>query len=194
MVEKAIILQNPYALSQEEVTEHPKVRCLDCNKEIDETLNIEAIELANRRLLSAQIASYQRQYRNETLSQSAVQVLVGAAGSFAEKGEYMNAETVKNYSESKKLLTFTRKVLLNWVYNTKKEKGIPSRYCFLRMCHKIVFIDEFECVGYLVILMNMFPIIISWISVLNNIYENELKHANYSFLAFYIMEALLKAT
>ena len=38
----------------------------------------------------------------------------------------MNAETVKNYSESKKLLTFTRKVLLNWVYNTKKEKGIPS--------------------------------------------------------------------
>ena len=55
MVEKAIILQNPYALSQEEVTEHPKVRCLDCNKEIDETLNIEAIELANRRLLSAQI-------------------------------------------------------------------------------------------------------------------------------------------
>uniref|UniRef100_A0A8D0XAC9 Solute carrier family 9 member C1 n=1 Tax=Sus scrofa TaxID=9823 RepID=A0A8D0XAC9_PIG len=192
MVEKAIILQNPYALSQEEVTEHPKVRCLDCNKEIDETLNIEAIELANRRLLSAQIASYQRQYRNETLSQSAVQVLVGAAGSFAEKGEYMNAETVKNYSESKKLLTFTRKVLLNWVYNTKKEKGIPSRYCFLRMCHKIVFIDEFECVGYLVILMNMFPIIISWISVLNNIYENELKHANYSFLAFYIMEALLK--
>lgn len=62
------------------------------------------------------------------------------------------------------------------------------------MCHKIVFIDEFECVGYLVILMNMFPIIISWISVLNNIYENELKHANYSFLAFYIMEALLKVS
>uniref|UniRef100_A0A8C0C8V1 Solute carrier family 9 member C1 n=1 Tax=Balaenoptera musculus TaxID=9771 RepID=A0A8C0C8V1_BALMU len=192
MVEKAIILQNPYELGQEETTEHQKVKCLHCNKEIDETLNIEAMELAKRRLLSAQIASYQRQYRNETLSQSAVQVLVGAAGSFGEKGEYMSAETIKNYSESKKILVFTRKVLLNWVYNTKKEKGIPSRHCFLRVCHKIVFTDEFEYVGYLVILMNMFPIIISWISVLNDIYELELTYANYSFLAFYIMEALLK--
>ncbi|XP_060990224.1 sodium/hydrogen exchanger 10 [Dama dama] len=193
IVEKAIILQNPYALGQGETKEHQKVKCLHCNKEIDDNLNIEAMELANRRLLSTQIASYQRQYGSETLSQSAVQVLVGAAGSFGEKTvEYMNAETIKNYSESKKILVFTRKVLLNWVYNTKKEKGIPSRHCFLRACHKIVFTDEFEYIGYLVILMNMFPLIISCISVLNDIYETELAYANYSFLAFYIMEALLK--
>nr|XP_010969234.2 sodium/hydrogen exchanger 10 [Camelus bactrianus] len=189
IVEEAIILQNPYALSQGETTEHQKVRCLDCNKEIDETLNIEAMELANRRLLSAQIASYQRQYRDEILSQSEVQVLVGAAGSFGEKGEYINADTIKNYSESKKILVFTRKVLLNWVYNTKKEKGIPSSHCFLRGCHRIVFADEFEYVGYLVTLMNIFPIIISWIPGLNVIYEHELRHANYFFLAFYIVEA-----
>uniref|UniRef100_A0A8C0RRW3 Solute carrier family 9 member C1 n=1 Tax=Canis lupus familiaris TaxID=9615 RepID=A0A8C0RRW3_CANLF len=194
MVEKAIRLQNPYAVSnQGDTTEHQKVKCLDCNREIDETLNIEAMELANRRLLSAQIASYQRQYRNETLSQSAAQVLVGAAGSFGEKKEkYMSPETIKHYSESKKLLAFIRKVLLNWVYNTKKEKGIPSRYYFLRVCHKIVFTDEFEYVGYLVTLMNMFPIIISWIPKLSDIYEHELRHSNYSFLVLYIMEALLK--
>ncbi|GAB5576427.1 sodium/hydrogen exchanger 10 isoform X1 [Prionailurus iriomotensis] len=133
MVEKAIVLQNPYALSQGETTEHQKVKCLACNKEIDETLNIEAMELANRRLLSAQIASYQRQYTNETLSQSAAQVLVGAVGSFGEKkGEYMSPETIKTYSESKKLLAFIRKVLLNWVYNTKKEKGIPSSMAAMR--------------------------------------------------------------
>ncbi|XP_032708080.1 sodium/hydrogen exchanger 10 isoform X3 [Lontra canadensis] len=138
-------------------------------------------------------ASYQRQYRNETLSQSAVQVLVGAAGSFGEKkGEYMSPETIKNYSESKKLLAFIRKVLLNWVYNTKKEKGIPSRHCILRLCHKIVFTDEFEYIGYLVILMNMFPIIISWIPNLSDIYDHELRYSNYSFLAFYIVESLFK--
>lgn len=44
------------------------------------------------------------------------------------------------------------------------------------------------------ILMNIFPIIISWISVLNDIYELELAYANYSFLAFYITEALLKVS
>ncbi|XP_047421008.1 sodium/hydrogen exchanger 10 [Sciurus carolinensis] len=193
MVEKAIILQNPYALKQGETTEHQKVICPDCNKEINETLNIEAMKLANRRVLSAQIASYQRQYKNEILSQKAAQVLVGAAGSFGErKGDYMTPETIKHYSESKKLLGFLRKVLLNWVYNTKKDKGIPSRYCIPRLCHKIVFTDEFEYIGYLVVLMNIFPIIISWISQLNDIYEHEIRYTNYSFLAFYILEDLLK--
>ncbi|XP_008144911.2 sodium/hydrogen exchanger 10 [Eptesicus fuscus] len=192
MVEKAIIFQNPYALSQGETTEHQKVNCPSCNTEIDETLNIEAMELANRRLLSAQIASYQRQYRNETLSQSAVQMLVGAAGSFGEKGEYMSPETIKNYSESKTILTFVRKVLLNWVYNTKKEKGVPSRYFFLNVFHKIVFTDEFEYVGYLVILMNTFTIIISWMPTIYDIYEDELRQSNYIFVGFYILESLVK--
>ncbi|XP_021065370.1 sodium/hydrogen exchanger 10 isoform X1 [Mus pahari] len=193
MVDNAIILQNPYALSQEEVTEHQKVKCPDCNKEIDETLNLEAMELTNRRLLSAQTASYQRQYRNEILSQSAVQVLVGAAGSFGEKkGEYMSPENIKNYSESKKLLSFLRKLLLNWVYNTKKDKGVPSRYMFLHACHRIVFTNEFEYIGYLAVLMSTYPMIICWSSRLKDIYENEIKCANYYFLAFYILEALLK--
>uniref|UniRef100_A0A8D2E8D0 Solute carrier family 9 member C1 n=1 Tax=Theropithecus gelada TaxID=9565 RepID=A0A8D2E8D0_THEGE len=193
MIEKAIILENPYMLNQEETTEQQKVKCPHCNKEIDETLNIEAMELANRRLLSAQMASYQRQYRNEILSQSAVQVLVGAAGSFGEKkGKCMRLETIKNYSESQKTITFTRKLLLNWVYNTRKEKVGHSKYFFFHLCHTIVFTEEFEHVGYLVILMNIFPFVISWISRLNVIYRRELKHTNYCFLTLYVLEALLK--
>uniref|UniRef100_G3U2U7 Solute carrier family 9 member C1 n=1 Tax=Loxodonta africana TaxID=9785 RepID=G3U2U7_LOXAF len=193
IVEKAIIFPNPYAASQEETTGHQLVKCPSCNKEIDETLNIEAMELANRRLLSAQIASYQRQYRHETLTQSAAQLLVGAAGSFGEKkGEYMSPETVKNYSESKKSLYVMRKLLLNWVYNIRKEKGVPPRYSLLRLFHQIVFTEEFEYVGYLVILMNLFPIIITWIPILNQIYEKELSQVNYFFLGFYVLEALLK--
>ncbi|KAL6036391.1 hypothetical protein STEG23_006310, partial [Scotinomys teguina] len=138
-------------------------------------------------------ASYQRQYRNEILSQSAVQVLVGAAGSFGEKkGEYMTPENIKNYSESKKLLSFIRKVLLNWVYNTKKDKGVPSRYLFLHICHKIVFTDAFEYTGYLAVLMSIYPMVICWISRLKDIYEYEIKCANYYFLNFYTLEALLK--
>uniref|UniRef100_A0A2K5KIU1 Solute carrier family 9 member C1 n=1 Tax=Cercocebus atys TaxID=9531 RepID=A0A2K5KIU1_CERAT len=193
MIEKAIILENPYMLNQEETTEQQKVKCPHCNKEIDEILNIEAMELANRRLLSAQMASYQRQYRNEILSQSAVQVLVGAAGSFGEKkGKCMRLETIKNYSESQKTITFTRKLLLNWVYNTRKEKVGPSKYFFFHLCHTIVFTEEFEHVGCLVILMNIFPFVISWISRLNVIYRRELKHTNYCFLTLYVLEALLK--
>lgn len=40
--------------------------------------------------------------------------------------------------------------------------------------------------------MNMFPIIISWIPNLSEIYDQELRYSNYSFLAFYIVEALFK--
>ncbi|MEJ1283152.1 solute carrier family 9 subfamily C (Na+-transporting carboxylic acid decarboxylase) member 1 [Cricetulus griseus] len=97
-------------------------------------------------------ASYQRQYRNEILSQSAVQLLVGAAGSFVEKGEYF----------------------------------------LLQACHKIVFADEFEYTGYLAVLMSVYPMIICWIARVNDIYEDEIKCANYYFLTFYILEALLK--
>ncbi|XP_006155196.1 sodium/hydrogen exchanger 10 [Tupaia chinensis] len=193
MAEKVVTLRNPYASSQEDTTEHQKVTCPDCNKEIDETLNIEAMELANRRLFLAQIASYQRQYKCETLSQSATQVLVGAAGSFGEKkGEHLSPESIEDYSENRKLFTFIRKLLLNWVYSTNKDKGVPSSYFLLHVCHKLVFSEEFEYSGYLVILMNLFPITISWITRLSDIYNQELRYANYSFLTFYILEALLK--
>uniref|UniRef100_A0A8C8ZNB2 Cation/H+ exchanger transmembrane domain-containing protein n=1 Tax=Prolemur simus TaxID=1328070 RepID=A0A8C8ZNB2_PROSS len=192
MVEKAITLENPYTLHQGETTEHQKVKCPNCNKDIDEALNIEAMELANRRLLSAQIASYQRQYRNEILTQSAVQVLVGAAGSFGEKGECISIETIRKYSESRKILIIIRKILLNWVYKTKKENEISSGHFCFRICHKIVFTAEFEYVGYLVTLLNTFPIIMFWIPHLGQIYDHEIKRASYIFLAFYILEGLLK--
>ena len=62
------------------------------------------------------------------------------------------------------------------------------------MFHKIVFTDEFEYVGYIVILMNMFLIIISWIPTIEDIYDNEIRHCNYFFLALYILETLAKVT
>ncbi|KAM6162754.1 LOW QUALITY PROTEIN: solute carrier family 9 member C1 [Erethizon dorsatum] len=192
MVDKAIV-PNPFTLSQEETTEHEKLKCPSCNKEIDETLTIEAMDLASNLLLSAQIASYQRQYKSGILPQNAVLVLVGASECFGEKkGEYINPETIKKYSESKNLLGVFRKILLNLLYNTKKDKRPPSRYPFLLICHNIVSIDEFEYIGFLAILMNTFPIIISWVPLLNDIYGYEIRYANGFFLVLYILEAALK--
>ncbi|XP_055965114.1 sodium/hydrogen exchanger 10 [Sorex fumeus] len=193
IVESAIKLPNPYMLNQEESGESQKIRCSKCNKEIDQNLDIEEMKLANKRLLSTQIASYQRQYRSEILSQSAVQVLLGTAKSFVEKREeHMSLETIKTHSHSYRLFTFIRKSLLEWVYNTKKEKGIPSRFSPLRLCHKIAFTDEFQHVGYLVVLMNAFPIIISWVSYFGNFYKQEIIYCNYYFLLLYILEHLIR--
>ncbi|XP_054980486.1 sodium/hydrogen exchanger 10 [Sorex araneus] len=192
IVENAIKLQMPYVVTQEE-PDHQKIRCSKCNKEIDQNLDIEEMKLADKRLLSTQIASYQRQYRSEILSQSAVQVLLGTAKSFIEKREeHMSLETIKTHSLSYRLFTFIRKSLLEWVYNTKKEKGIPSRFPPLLLCHKIAFTDEFQYVGYLTVLMNAFPIIISWISYFSNFYKQEIKYCNYYFLLLYILEHLIR--
>uniref|UniRef100_F7FFD3 Solute carrier family 9 member C1 n=1 Tax=Monodelphis domestica TaxID=13616 RepID=F7FFD3_MONDO len=194
LVDKKIMFTNPYKLKPEE--ERQNLKCPDCNKEIREaSINTEIMELARIRLLSAQIASYERQYIHEILSQSAVKVLVGAAGSFGDKkGEFMSFQTIRAYAEKKKFFNFVRKILLNWVYNTRKEKGLTKYFFFsiLLFCHKIVFNDEFESSVYLIIILNMAPLLISWIPQLYVIYEKEARTVNHMFLSFYIIESILK--
>ncbi|XP_043849425.1 sodium/hydrogen exchanger 10 [Dromiciops gliroides] len=195
MVDKKITFLNPYKLTPEE-TDQQKFKCPCCNNEVGDTnINPEIMELARVRLLSAQIASYERQYKNEILSQSAVKLLVGAAGSFGDKkGEFMSFQTIQAYAEKKKIFNIFRKILLNWIYNSKKEKGVPPKIPILLFCHKIVFSDEFVYSGHLVIMLNMAPITISWIPQLNVIYDREVKTINHTFLFFYVLEAIFKIT
>ncbi|XP_031815516.1 sodium/hydrogen exchanger 10 isoform X2 [Sarcophilus harrisii] len=198
-VEKKTTFQNPYKLTQEE-SEQQKLKCPKCQTEIGDTrISTEIMELARVRLLSAQIASYERQYASEILSQNAVKVLIGAAGSFGDKkGKFMSFQTIQAYVEKKRFFSFFRSILLNWIYNSKKEKGAPTKYYtallnpILLFCHKIVFSDKFEFTGYLVILLNMSPLIISWIPPLNVIYDKEIRTVNHTFLLFYVVEAAFK--
>ncbi|XP_078002196.1 solute carrier family 9 member C1 [Phascolarctos cinereus] len=192
LVDKKITFQNPYKLTPEDAEQ--KIKCPSCNKEMGEaSVSTEIMELARIRLLSAQIASYERQYTSEILSQNAVKVLVGAAGSFGDKkGEFMSFQTIQAYAEKKKIFNIFRKILLNWVYNTKKEKGVLPKTPILVFCHKIVFSDEFEYTGYLVIMLSMAPLVISLLPRLNAIYDKEVKVINNTFILFYVMEAIFK--
>ncbi|XP_072470118.1 solute carrier family 9 member C1 isoform X2 [Notamacropus eugenii] len=194
LVDKNITFQNPYKLTPEESDQ--KLKCPSCYKEIGEVgISTEIMELARLRLLSAQIASYERQYKNEILSQNAVKVLVGAAGSFGDKkGEFMSFQTIQDYVEKKKIFNVFRKILLNWVYNTRKEKGVAPKTPIILFCHKIVFSDEFEYTGYLVIILSMAPLIISWLPQLYRLYNIEIRTINHTFISFYLMEAVFKIT
>ncbi|XP_074070587.1 solute carrier family 9 member C1 [Macrotis lagotis] len=193
LVDKKITFQNPYKLTPEEI-EHQKLKCAKCNKEVaDINISTEIMELARVRLLSAQIASYERQYANEVLSQSAVKVLVGAAGSLGDKkGEFLSFQTMQVYAEKKKMFNFFRNILFNWIYNSKREKGVAPKNPILLFCHKIMVSDEFEYTGYLVIILNMIPLLFSWMPQLNLIYDNEIHTIRYPFLFFYILEIIFK--
>ncbi|XP_074157273.1 solute carrier family 9 member C1 isoform X2 [Sminthopsis crassicaudata] len=197
-VDKKTTFKNPYKLTAEE-SEQQKLKCPKCQMELGDTrISTEIMELARIRLLSAQIASYERQFASEILSQNAVKVLIGAAGSFGDKkGQFMSFQTIQAYVEKKRFFNFFRNILLNWVYNSRKEKGAPTKYIallnpILLFCHKIVFSDEFEFTGYLVIMLNMSPLIMSWIPQLNIIYDKEIRTVNHTFLLFYIVEAVFK--
>ncbi|TFK00417.1 ras-related and estrogen-regulated growth inhibitor-like [Platysternon megacephalum] len=199
MTEEAIKIDYPYKFDIEEVSQIVRtLKCPDCNTEISHETTPQQIadirEEARLRLLTAQIASYQKQYHTGMLNQDAAQTLIGAAESCIDiRGKFMNIQEVKTYWESEGLLVSFRKLLSDWVYNVKDEKSKPSRNKILKLCHHIVFMDEFEYTSYIITLLNFMPILMDFMAPLNETYIRQLKICNYYFLGLYILEASLKA-
>ncbi|KAH1172278.1 hypothetical protein KIL84_007896, partial [Mauremys mutica] len=137
-------------------------------------------------------ASYQKQYHTGMLNQDAAQTLIGAAESYVDIiGKFMNIHEVKTYWESKGLLVSFKKLLSDWVYNVKDEKSKPSRNKILKLCHHIVFMDEFEYTSCIITLLNLIPILIDF-THLDETYIKQLKICYYYFISLYILEASLK--
>ncbi|CAM4584205.1 unnamed protein product [Caretta caretta] len=199
MTEEAIKIDYPYKFDIEEVSQIVRtLKCPDCNTEISYETTPQQIadilEEARLRLLTSQIASYQKQYHTGMLNQDAAQTLIGAAESYVDiRGKFMNIHEVKTYWESKGLLVSCKKLLSDWVYNVKDEKSKPSRNKILKLCHHIVFMDEFEYTSYIITLLNFIPIIMDFMTYLDETYLRELKICNYYFIGLYILEASLKA-
>ncbi|XP_039394479.1 sodium/hydrogen exchanger 10-like isoform X11 [Mauremys reevesii] len=198
LIEEAIKIDCPYKFDIEEASQIVRtLKCPDCNTDIsDETTPqqiADILEEARLRLLTAQIASYQKQYHTGMLNQDAAQILIGAAESYVDiKGKFMNIHEVKTYWESKGLLVSFKKLLSDWVYNVKDEKSKPSRNKILKLCHHIVFMNEFEYTSYIITLLNLIPILIDF-THLDETYIKQLKICNYYFISLYILEASLKA-
>ncbi|XP_025044710.1 solute carrier family 9 member C1 [Pelodiscus sinensis] len=198
MTEEAIKIDYPYKFDIEEVSQIVRtLKCPDCNKEISYETTPQQIadilEEARLRLLTAQIASYQKQYHAGMLNQEAAQTLIGAAESYVDiKGKFMNIHEVKTYWESKGLLVSFKKLLSDWVYSVKDEKFKSSRNKILKLCHQIVFMEEFEYISHIVTLLNFVPILMDFMPYLSELYRNQLKISNYYFIGLYILEASLK--
>ncbi|XP_051885654.1 sodium/hydrogen exchanger 10-like [Pristis pectinata] len=61
-----------------------------------------------------------------------------------------------------------------------------------KYCHRMVFSNAFECFMYLVILLNVFPIILEYIPDINLYHALELRSTNYVFFVIYVTEAIMK--
>ncbi|EMP38659.1 Sodium/hydrogen exchanger 10 [Chelonia mydas] len=70
---------------------------------------------------------------------------------------------------------------------------IRGKNKILKLCHHIVFMDEFEYTSYIITLLNFIPIVMDFMTYLDETYLRELKICNYYFIGLYILEASLKA-
>ncbi|XP_039187179.1 sodium/hydrogen exchanger 10-like [Crotalus tigris] len=198
MAEKAIKIDYPYRLSAEEVNQLIRLlRCPECNADItferDPEQIAEIFEEARLRLLTAQIASYQKQYNSGMLNQDAAQILIGAAESYVDiKGKFMNIHEVKTYWESKGILVTIKNWLTEWVHSVKEESFKPSKNRFMKICYQLVIMEEFEYICCVVTLLNCFPIALYFLLSTTTPYFPQLKLCNYYFLMLYILEAILK--
>uniref|UniRef100_A0A8D0DQY6 Cyclic nucleotide-binding domain-containing protein n=1 Tax=Salvator merianae TaxID=96440 RepID=A0A8D0DQY6_SALMN len=63
---------------------------------------------------------------------------------------------------------------------------------FLRLCHQIVFMEEFEYISCMITYLNSPPIILQFIPSISVDFFHQLKLCNYYFLCLYVIEATLK--
>ncbi|XP_034272641.1 sodium/hydrogen exchanger 10-like isoform X2 [Pantherophis guttatus] len=205
MAEKAIKIDYPYRLSAEEINQLVRLlRCPECNADItferDPEQIAEMFEEARLRLLTAQIASYQKQYNSGMLNQDAAQILIGAAESYVDiKGKFMNIHEVKTYWESKGILVTVKNWLTEWVHSVKEESFKPSRNRFMRICYQLVIMEEFEYIcctlsavgrNYFHHHWNQFDVVIIIIGIIDVVIINVIKAISPTYAIIYTIRIL----
>eukprot|EP00062_Callorhinchus_milii_P003526 gi/632941740/ref/XP_007886027.1/ PREDICTED: sodium/hydrogen exchanger 10-like [Callorhinchus milii] len=180
----------------EHLTNARAARCPDCEKGIAWEPSLREIddmmEEARIRVLKAQKTSYWRQYSAGMLNRQAARTLISITESTIDSGRFMTVLDVKKHWEIKGLFFNVRQKLEDWVYNVKVEKYKPSKNRLLKLSYYVVFTNSFDCFVYIVIILNVFPIILEYIPDLSTEHERELKLINYVFVFVYVLVAVLK--
>ncbi|XP_036423821.1 sodium/hydrogen exchanger 10-like [Colossoma macropomum] len=166
-------------------------KCPDCDssvrlapspRELDDMM-----EAARVRILTALKESYWKQYSSGMLNREATRILIDTAEIMTDhKGKFMTVQDIKKYWEPKGFLIALQKKLEDWLYNVNIEKLSPSRSAVQKLCCQIVFSVPFESVIYVLILLNIFPIIIEFVPVSSDEYSQEL-HVGLAMRKAYIL-------
>ncbi|KAL6480686.1 hypothetical protein MHYP_G00117190 [Metynnis hypsauchen] len=204
MVEHQVHIDDPYRTPHNMVNIEefsPSVRvtkCPDCDssvplvpspRELDDMM-----EEARVRILTALKESYWKQYSSGMLNRKAARILNNTAEIMTDhKGKFMTVQDIKKYWEPQGFFVALQKKLEDWLYNVNIHKLSPPRNAVQKLCWQIVFSVPFEPVIYILILLNIFPIIIEFVPVTRDEYSQELHVVNYIFFSCYVAETVLKA-
>ncbi|KAM6973381.1 sperm-specific sodium:proton exchanger-like [Aplochiton taeniatus] len=204
MAKSHVQVEDPYKtgnemLSMEEFSPMARTsRCPDCDREVPYTPSAHEIEdmmeEARMRILKAQKTSYWKQYSAGMLNREAARVLMNIAENMTDhKGLFMSVQDIKKYWRLKGFFVSLKRKLEDWLYDVKVDKLKPSRNAWLRWCYQLVFSVPFEYSIYVVILLNIFPIVLELIHSIGDPFTWEVLVLNYIFTLSYVVEAVLKA-
>uniref|UniRef100_UPI00398F830F sperm-specific sodium:proton exchanger-like isoform X2 n=1 Tax=Pristiophorus japonicus TaxID=55135 RepID=UPI00398F830F len=203
MVEKLVQLEDPYkshhkGVEVDDFLPNTKTaHCPDCERSIPWEPSLHEIddmmEEARIRVLKAQKTSYWRQYSSGMLNRQAARTLMSITESTIDSGRFMTVIDVKKQWEIRGIFVIVRKKLEDWMYNIKVDKYKPPKNRILKLCYRTVSTNAFECFVYMVILLNVFPIILEYVPLMNIEHEAELQLINYIFFVVYVLEAIMKA-
>ncbi|XP_063053024.1 sodium/hydrogen exchanger 10-like [Engraulis encrasicolus] len=202
IAEDRVSVEDPYKTSTEQVSIEdfsPTARmtnCPDCESNIPYVPSVrerdDMMEEARMRVLKAQKTSYWKQYSSGMLNRQAARTLISIADNMSDlKGKFITVQDVKKYWELKGVFVIILKKLEDWLYNVKVDKLKPSRNVWLKWCYQLVFSTSFEYFMYVLILLNIFPIVLEFRPETH--YDITLKVLNYIFCLCYVVEAVLKA-
>ncbi|KAI4889848.1 hypothetical protein NFI96_010474 [Prochilodus magdalenae] len=201
MVEQRVHISDPYKIpdNKQNIEEFgPSAsRCPDCDgtaplvpleRHLDEMM-----EEARVRILKALKMSYWKQYSSGMLNREAARTLINTAEIMTDhKGKFMAVEDIKKYWQLRGLFVALKKKLEDSLYNIKVVK-MSSRNAIQKLCCRIVFSIPFEFFIYILILLNVLPIIMEFSASYSYMYKLELSLVNYVFISAYVAEAVLKA-
>ncbi|XP_022276752.1 sodium/hydrogen exchanger 11 isoform X9 [Canis lupus familiaris] len=150
--------------------------------------------LADQKVESPQLSSFEKQCNDGILSVEAARILISATKSFCPiQGKFMSIYDVSTYVRARSWLIKFKNMLTSLEYH--KDKALFILYgdnkFLLFVCH-VVFSEEFEYAGHIITVMYIYPMIMHLWPMARELNVSGLISVNNYFVFLYIFQAAMK--
>ncbi|XP_032174146.1 sodium/hydrogen exchanger 11 isoform X4 [Mustela erminea] len=150
--------------------------------------------LAEKKIESPQLSSFEKQCNDGILSVEAARILIGASKSYCPiQGKFMSIYDVSTYVRARSwLMKFKNMLTVLEYHKDKAPLFLYGNNKLLLFVHHIVFSEEFEYAGHVITVMYIYPMIIHLWPMARELNVSTLLSVNYYYIFLYIFRSALK--
>ncbi|XP_059002458.1 sodium/hydrogen exchanger 11 isoform X2 [Mustela lutreola] len=150
--------------------------------------------LAEKKIESPQLSSFEKQCNDGILSVEAARILIGASKSYCPiQGKFMSIYDVSTYVRARSwLMKFKNMLTVLEYHKDKAPLFLYGNNKLLLFVHHIVFSEEFEYAGHVITVMYIYPMIIHLWPMARELNVSALLSVNYYYIFLYIFRSALK--